>query len=407
MFRKSSDFFGLYSEKVLLIEKKIVPLQQKLMFMFIRELESVIQKRCFQGKVIILLGARQVGKTTLLKKITKEQTVDALYLNCDEPQVVAALTNRNLKELQMIVGANKFVVIDEAQKVDDIGLTLKLIVDNIPNIQVIATGSSAFELRNRLNEPLTGRKFEYQMFPISSKEIYQSSGYIDLKGTLETRLIYGSYPDILQNTSNGQELLRMLTDSYLYKDILSYDNLRKPEVLDKLLRALAFQVGSEVSYNELAKTIGSDSKTVERYIELLEKCYIIFRLHGLSRNLRNELKKAKKIYFYDNGVRNAIIQQFAPLELRNDVGALWENFFISERIKHNHYRQNYCNIYFWRTKSQQEIDYIEEQNGHMTAFEMKWNPKKANTSIPEAFLKAYEVQETVIVTPENYLEYLL
>ena len=375
--------------------------------MYTRDLQSVIQERCFQGKAIILLGARQVGKTTLLKKIIQEQQVDALYLNCDEPQTVAALTNCNLKELQMVVGANKFVVIDEAQKVDNIGLTLKLIVDNMPDVQVIATGSSAFELRNCLNEPLTGRKYEYQMFPISSKEIYQSSGYIDLKGLLETRLIYGSYPDILNHANDARELLRMLTDSYLYKDILATDNLRKPDVLDKLLRALAFQVGSEVSYNELAQTIGTDSKTVERYIELLEKCYIIFRLHGLSRNLRNELKKAKKIYFYDNGVRNAIIQQFAPLELRNDAGALWENFFISERIKRNHYQQNYCNIYFWRTKSQLEIDYIEEQNGQMTAFEMKWNPKKSNTSIPETFLNAYDVKETVIITPDNYLDYLL
>lgn len=375
--------------------------------MYKRDLQSVIQERCFQGKAIILLGARQVGKTTLLKKIIQEQHVEALYLNCDEPQTVAALTNCNLKELQMIVGANKFVVIDEAQKVDNIGLTLKLIVDNMPDVQVIATGSSAFELRNCLNEPLTGRKYEYQMFPISSKEIYQSSGYLDLKGLLETRLIYGSYPDILNHANDARELLRMLTDSYLYKDILATDNLRKPDVLDKLLRALAFQVGSEVSYNELAQTVGTDSKTVERYIELLEKCYIIFRLHGLSRNLRNELKKAKKIYFYDNGVRNAVIQQFAPLELRNDAGALWENFFISERVKRNHYQQNYCNTFFWRTKSQLEIDYIEEQNGQMTVFEMKWNPKKTNTSIPEAFLKAYDVKETVIITPDNYLDYLL
>lgn len=375
--------------------------------MYKRDLQSVIQERCFQGKAIILLGARQVGKTTLLKKIIQEQHVEALYLNCDEPQTVAALTNCNLKELQMIVGANKFVVIDEAQKVDNIGLTLKLIVDNMPDVQVIATGSSAFELRNCLNEPLTGRKYEYQMFPISSKEIYQSSGYLDLKGLLETRLIYGSYPDILNHANDARELLRMLTDSYLYKDILATDNLRKPDVLDKLLRALAFQVGSEVSYNELAQTVGTNSKTVERYIELLEKCYIIFRLHGLSRNLRNELKKAKKIYFYDNGVRNAVIQQFAPLELRNDAGALWENFFISERVKRNHYQQDYCNTFFWRTKSQLEIDYIEEQNGQMTVFEMKWNPKKTNTSIPEAFLKAYDVKETVIITPDNYLDYLL
>ena len=375
--------------------------------MFQRELQSIILDQCFKQKAIILLGARQVGKTTLLKTIIQEQDSNVLYLNCDEPQTVTALTNRNLKELQMLIGANKFVVIDEAQKVDNIGLTLKIIVDNLPDIQVIATGSSAFELRNRLNEPLTGRKLEYQMFPISTNEIYKTLGYIDIQRMLEPRLIYGSYPDILNQSADTQMLLRNLTDSYLYKDILATENIRKPELLDKLLRALAYQVGSEVSYNELAQTVGSDSKTVEKYIELLEKCFIIFRLNGLSRNLRNELKKAKKIYFYDNGIRNAVIQQFAPLEMRNDVGALWENFFISERIKRNHYQQYYCNMYFWRTQSQQEIDYIEERDGMMTVFEMKWNPKKANTTIPEAFLKAYPIKETTIITPENYLDWLL
>ena len=330
-----------------------------------------------------------------------------LYLNCDEPETVDALTNRNLRELQMLVGANKFVVIDEAQKVNNIGLSLKLMVDNIRDIQIIATGSSAFELRNRLNEPLTGRKFEYQMFPISTAEIHKSLGYLDVNRLLELRLIYGSYPDVLSNAGDAHDLLRSLADSYLYKDILATDNLRKPDVLNKLLQALAFQVGSEVSYNELAQTIGSDGKTVERYIELLEKCFIIFRLNGLSRNLRNELKKAKKIYFYDNGIRNAVIQQFAPLSMRNDVGALWENFFISERIKRNHYTSHYCNIYFWRTKTQQEIDYIEESDGTMTAFEMKWNTKKSLTKFPSAFLNAYDIKETVVVSPENYLDWLI
>jgi len=375
--------------------------------MFKRELQQMILDKCFKGKAIILLGARQVGKTTLLKSIIKEQKTDVLYLNCDEPETVNALTNRNLRELQMLIGANKFVVIDEAQKVNNIGLSLKLMVDNISDIQIIATGSSAFELRNRLNEPLTGRKFEYQMFPISTAEIHKSLGYLDVNRLLELRLIYGSYPDILSNAGDAQNLLRSLADSYLYKDILATDNLRKPDVLNKLLQALAFQVGSEVSYNELAQTIGSDGKTVERYIELLEKCFIIFRLNGLSRNLRNELKKAKKIYFYDNGIRNAVIQQFAPLSIRNDVGALWENFFISERIKRNHYTGHHSNIYFWRTKTQQEIDYIEESDGTMTAFEMKWNVKKSHTKFPSAFLNSYDIKETVVVSPENYLDWLI
>ncbi len=375
--------------------------------MFKRILQQDILDRCFRGKAIILLGARQVGKTTLLKTIINDDIERALYLNCDEPQTAAILTNRNLKDLQMVVGAQRLIVIDEAQKIDNIGLTLKLMVDNIPNIQVIATGSSAFELRNQLNEPLTGRKFEYQMFPISTAEIYQTEGFLEVRKRLESRLIYGSYPDILNHESDPKELLRMLTDSYLYKDILATDNLRKPDVLDKLLRALAFQVGSEVSYNELAQTIGTDSKTVERYIELLEKCFVIFRLNGLSRNLRNELKKSKKIYFYDNGVRNAVIQQFASSDMRNDMGALWENFFISERIKYNHYRHYFCNCYFWRTKSQQEIDYIEEADGVFDVFEMKWNPSKANTSIPKSFMESYSVSSATIVTPENYVEFLI
>ncbi len=375
--------------------------------MYDRDLLPIIRQRCFQGKVIILVGARQVGKTTLLKTLVKEyHSDDTLFVNCDEPQSVSLLTRRNLRDLQALIGNKRLIVIDEAQKVDNIGLTLKLMVDNFPDIQVIATGSSAFELRNQLNEPLTGRKYEYQLSPISTNEIWQTEGYLDVQRLFEQRLLYGSYPDILTHPADARELLLSLSDSYLYKDILAVDALRKPDLLDKLLRSLAFQVGSEVSYNELAQTIGSDSKTVEKYIELLEKCFIVFRLHGLSRNLRNELKKAKKVYFYDNGVRNAVIQQFAPADMRNDMGALWENFFIAERIKFNHYRRYNCNCYFWRTTAQQEIDYIEERDGTMTAFEMKWSTKKANVRFPQSFLDAYNVKETIVVTPDNYLDFL-
>ena len=375
--------------------------------MYKRDLQHVIKEHCFTGKAILLIGARQVGKTTLLKNMMQEENLaDILFINCDEPQNVSLLTKRNLRDIQTLIGNKKFIIIDEAQKVDNIGLTIKLMVDNMEDIQVIATGSSAFELRNQLNEPLTGRKFEYQMFPISTNEILRSEGLIDVNRLFEQRLIYGSYPDILTHSGDARDLLTTLTDSYLYKDILSTDALRKPDLLDKLLRALAYQVGSEVSYSELAQTIGSDPKTVDRYIELLEKCYIIFRLNGLSRNLRNELKRAKKIYFYDNGVRNAVIQQFAPIDMRNDMGALWENFFISERIKYNHYNRNHCNIYFWRTNSQQEIDYIEESDGALTAFEMKWNQKKVNVRFPKSFLEAYNVKETIVITPNNYLEWV-
>lgn len=382
-------------------------MQENYADMYQRDLLKTIQDKCFRGKVIMLVGARQVGKTTLLKTFVGEQTAEVLFLNCDDPFTASLMSSRNISQLRMMLGSAKIVLIDEAQKVDNIGITMKMMVDNFPDVQVIATGSSAFELRNKMNEPLTGRKYEYQLFPISTNEICKSDGLVEANRLLEFRLIYGSYPDILTHGNEAHELLNQLADSYLYKDVLATDNLRKPELLNKLLRALAFQVGSEVSHNELSKTIGSDPKTVERYIELLEKCFVIFRLNGLSRNLRNELKKAKKIYFYDNGVRNAVIQQFAPLNMRNDVGALWENFVISERIKYNHYRGHYCNTYFWRTSLQQEIDYIEERDGRYTAFEMKLNRKKGRSAFPQSFLNAYPIADTAVITTDNYLNYLM
>lgn len=371
-----------------------------------RKLDKIIENQLFKNKAIVLVGSRQVGKTTLLRKMVKESTRRVLSLNCDEPEVQSALTATNVARLRAIIGNNELVVIDEAQKVDNIGLTLKLIVDNFDGVQVVATGSSAFELRNRLNEPLTGRKFEYQMFPISCGEIVDTYGLIEERRTLENRLIYGSYPDIIMHPEESRRYLTELCQSYLYKDILTLNDIRKPELLDKLLQALAYQLGSEVSTNELSRTLQIDGKTIEKYIDLLEKCYVIFRLGGLSRNLRTELKRAKKVYFYDNGVRNAIIQQFAPLQLRNDTGILWENFFIAERMKRNHYSGHYCNRYFWRTTLQQEIDLVEESDGEMTAFEMKWNPAK-KAFFSKSFMDAYNVKETIVITPENYLEYLM
>lgn len=371
-----------------------------------RKLDYSIEQQLFRGKAIILVGPRQVGKTTLLRELVARSDRRVLSLNCDEPETQAMLTNTNVAKLNGIIGDHKLVVIDEAQKVDNIGLTLKLIVDNIEGVQVVATGSSAFELRNRLNEPLTGRKFEYQMYPISCGEIIDTYGLLEERRTLENRLVYGSYPDIVTHPEAARRYLTDLTQSYLYKDILSLNDVRKPQLLDRLLQALAFQVGSEVSTNELARTLQTDNKTIDKYIDMLEKCYVIFRLGGLSRNLRTELKRAKKIYFYDNGVRNAIIQQFAPVQMRNDMGALWENFFIAERMKCNHYAGHYCNSYFWRTSLQQEIDLVEEADGAMTAFEMKWNPAKKSL-FSKSFLEAYNVKETVVVTPDNYLDYLL
>ena len=374
--------------------------------MITRTLQQRIEGNLFKGKAVIVIGARQVGKSTLFRQITEKLEEPVLMLNCDEPEVRELLVGMNLVELKLMIGKHRLVVIDEAQRVSEIGMTLKRITDNFPEVQLLVTGSSSFELQNRLNEPLTGRKYEYRLFPISTRELLEHSGLIAVKQSLESRLIYGSYPDIINHTDEAKELLMNIAGSYLYKDLLALEDIRRPALLEKLLVALALQVGNEVSYNEIAQTVGSDSTTVEKYIDLLEKCYIVFRLGAFSRNLRTELKKSKKIYFYDNGIRNAVIQNFAPLSMRNDAGALWENFFISERIKANEYEGRYAKSYFWRTTQQQEIDYIEESDGQFAVFEMKWNPRKKTTPLPAAFLKTYPVAQEAVVTPENYLEWL-
>ena len=374
--------------------------------MITRTLQQRIEGNLFKGKAVIVIGARQVGKSTLFRQITEKLEESVLMLNCDEPEVRELLAGMNLVELKLMIGKHRLVVIDEAQRVSEIGMTLKRITDNFPEVQLLVTGSSSFELQNRLNEPLTGRKYEYHLFPISTRELLEHGGLIAVKQSLESRLIFGSYPDIVNHVDEAKELLMNIAGSYLYKDLLALEDIRRPALLEKLLVALALQVGSEVSYNEIAQTVGTDSKTVEKYIDLLEKCYIVFRLGAFNRNLRTELKKSKKVYFYDNGIRNAVIQNFAPLSMRNDVGALWENFFISERIKANEYEARYAKSYFWRTTQQQEIDYIEEADGQFTAFEMKWNPRKKTTPFPAAFLKTYPVAQEAVVTPDNYLEWL-
>lgn len=375
--------------------------------MISRLLQKTIESRLFAGKAIIVIGARQVGKSTLFKLILEKQDYKALQLNCDEPEVRDMLSNINTAELRLLIADNRIVVIDEAQRVENIGMTLKLITDNFPDVQLLVTGSSSFELQDKLNEPLTGRKYEYHLYPISTAELMASNGLLGVKQTLEQRLVYGSYPDILNHADDAKELLMNLAGSYLYKDLLTLESVRRPVLLGKLLTALALQVCSEVSYNELAQTVGTDNKTIEKYIDLLEKCYIVFRLNGFNRNLRTELKKSKKVYFFDNGIRNAILQNFAPLSLRQDAGALWENFIISERIKRNHYLGRYVNSYFWRTTQQQEIDYVEECDGQFSIFEMKWNPRHANTQFPSSFLTAYDVKEKAVVTPENWIEWFV
>ncbi|MDR0815318.1 MAG: ATP-binding protein, partial [Bacteroidales bacterium] len=293
-----------------------------------RAIQKVIEQRLFKGKAIILTGARQVGKTTLLVNIALRQQIPVLTFNCDEPESRQLLSNTNLQKLRSIIGNYKLIVIDEAQRVENIGLTLKIIIDAFKDVQLLVTGSSSINLWDTINEPLTGRKLEYHLYPFSWKELATNTNALIERQSLEKRLIYGSYPDVVNYVGEEKEYLMNLTNSYLYKDVLNFGDIRKPALLENLLVALALQLGGEVSYNELGQTIRADSQTVERYIDLLEQSMIIFKRSAFSRNIRNEIKKGKKIYFYDNGVRNAIIQNFAPLALRQDVGALWENYFV-------------------------------------------------------------------------------
>ncbi|MDE6795750.1 MAG: ATP-binding protein [Muribaculaceae bacterium] len=372
-----------------------------------RKLEETVIKHLFRQKAIIILGARQVGKSTLMNHVIDQLDQPVLHLNCDDPDVRNILTDINSTNLRLLLGQNKVVAIDEAQRVENIGLVLKRIVDEYPNVQVLASGSSSLRLKSSINEPLTGRKYEYEMYPISTAELYDTLGLLSIRQLIESRLVYGSYPDVLTHQEEAKDLLRTLADSYLYKDILELDEVRKPAVLQKILVAIALQLGSEVSFSEVARTVGSDPKTVERYIDLLEKCYVLYSLPGLSRNLRNELKKTRKIFFYDTGIRNAVLQNYAPVSLRGDMGALWENFFIMERIKYNAYKGRHVNYYFWRTTSQQEIDLIEESDGEFTIFEMKWSPAKASVKFPQSFMDAYRPKQAVVVTPENYMEFLI
>lgn len=387
------------------LQKKSLPLQKRHTAMIHRTLEKKITPLLQSGKAIVIMGARQVGKSTLLKMMLGDDT-DTLWLNGDDTDVQEMFSTVTSTRLRAIIGNNKLVVIDEAQRIADIGLRIKLITDQIPNVQVIATGSSSFELASKINEPLTGRKREFRMFPLSFREMVRHTGLLDELRMLPHRLVYGYYPEVVSSVGDEKVILKELTDSYLYKDILSFENINKPDKLSRLLRALALQIGSQVSYNEIANLISLDSKTVERYIDILEKAYIIFRLGSYSRNMRNELKASRKIYFWDTGIRNAVIGNFAQVENRNDVGELWENFIIAERLKQNAYNNSFASSGFWRTKQQKEIDYIEEEDGQIRAFEFKWNEKKANVKCPEAFATAYHSAIFKVVTPKNIEEFL-
>ena len=370
-----------------------------------RELLSIIQNRLFQQKAIVITGPRQAGKTTLIRLLLNQINEPYVWFNADEPNVPNLFRLATSFELKNLIGKNKIIVIDEAQRIKGIGLTLKLIVDTFPNVQVIATGSSSFDLLDEINEPLTGRKFEYQLYPFSFGELSKEHGSIEEKRLMNHRLVFGSYPDVVNNFDDSIEILNLLADSYLYKDLFRIESIKKPELIVKLLQLLSHQVGSEVSYNELAQNLSSDPKTVEKYIGLLEKTFVVFRLPALSRNLRNEIKKSRKVYFYDNGIRNAIINNFNPINIRQDIGVLWENYLISERIKLAEYNRIHANHFFWRTKLQQEVDYIEEREGRMWAYEFKFNPSKS-AYLSKTFIKAYPNSVFQLINTSNYSEFL-
>jgi predicted AAA+ superfamily ATPase len=370
-----------------------------------RALQPIIESRLFKGKIIILYGARQVGKTTLIKNIQNKFPDSSLYLNCDEPDIRALLTDTTSTKLKSFIGNKNLILIDEAQRVKNIGLTLKLFADEIKNVQVIATGSSSFELSNIINEPLTGRKYVFTLMPVSIKELVDTFGWIETDRLLEDRIIYGMYPEIISKPDEKKTLLKEITRSYLFKDILSFESIRKPEQIEKLLMLLAAQIGNEVSYNELANTLNMDKDTVSKYIDILEKAFIIFRLNPFSRNLRTEISKMRKIYFYDTGIRNALISNFNLLERRNDKSALWENFLISEKLKLNLIDDLDVKQYFWRTSQQQEVDYIEEIEGKLYAYEFTFSEKQKK-QISKTFLKNYKPQSEMIVNRNNYSEFL-
>jgi uncharacterized protein len=370
-----------------------------------RSIYKSIKSKFGKGKAIILLGARQVGKSTLLQTIFEKEK-SMLYLDAEEADVPVMFLNPTSTKLKKLFGKYKILVIDEAQKIENIGSVLKLCTDYLKETQVVVTGSSAFEIRNKTNEPLTGRKWEYTLFPISFAEMVQHTNAIEENRLLAHRVLYGYYPELVINDDALEQRLKLLSDSYLYKDILMWQDIQKPDKLVQILKALSLQIGSELSYTAIGNIVGLKNDTVEKYIDLLEKTFVIYKLPAYSTNQRKELKKGKKIYFMDNGIRNAIIGDFKNFETRQDKGALFENFIISELYKKFSYEEKPFKMYFWRTADQQEIDLIIEQENVLHTFEIKWSPK-AKVHLTKTFSKLYPNHTFSVIHSENYMDYIL
>ena len=367
---------------------------------------SNLDKHLKPNKVLVIYGPRQVGKTTLLNDYLRSTRYKYRLDSGENIRIQELLSSSDFNRISDYASGYELIAIDEAQKIPNIGSILKIMVDHLPGIRIIATGSSSFELSGQIGEPLTGRKRGLLLFPIAQLELKEHFNPFDLKNLLPDFLIYGSYPEVVatENKKEKIEILSEISGSYLMKDLLELNGIKSSQKLIMILRLLAFQIGSEVSLNEIAQKVGLDYKTVGRYIDLLEKTFILYRLSGYSRNLRNEMTKKQKYFFYDTGIRNALIANFNPIELRNDVGQLWENFLFIERLKKQSYTGIYSNNYFWRTWSQDEIDFIEEREGNLYAYEFKWAAK--TTKPPRLWQKTYPDSSFQVITPENYLDFI-
>lgn len=378
--------------------------------MYIRQKQlDSLKKRLQPGKVFVIYGPRRCGKTTLIQHFLEEYTQPHLFVTGEDNTVRQPLSSQSIEQLKSFVGSHHLLIIDEAQKIPDIGINLKLMIDHIPGLTIIVTGSAAFDLAHQVGEPLTGRKYTLRLFPLAQLEIQQTEHISQTNARLEQRLLYGSYPEVVTIESNEARVLylRELVNSALYKDILELDGLRRSSKLLRLLQLLAFQIGKEVSLPELGQQLEMSKQTVGRYLDLLEKTFVIFRIGGFSRNLRKEISKSSRYYFYDVGVRNAVIENFNPLHLRNDVGMLWENYVVTERIKRQEYIGPVAHNYFWRTYTKQEIDWVEDRGGALFGYEMKWNARKATRiKIPRAWTSTYPDARFTVIDSTNYLEFI-
>jgi uncharacterized protein len=369
-----------------------------------RTQQSEIDSYLFKGKAILIFGARQVGKTSLIKNTVKKNTF--LWLNGDEPDTQILLENITTDRLKALIGNNKILIIDEAQMIHNIGLLIKRMVDNFSEIQVIASGSSAFELADKTKESMMGRKEELQLFPLSYAEMVAHSNFVEETRLVPHRLVFGYYPEVVTTPGKEEKILNNLVEGFLYKDILNLEGIKKSATLQRLVQMLAFRIGSEINYSSLANDLGINRLTVEKYIDILEKNFIVFSLHAFSKNQNNELKKGRKVYFWDNGLRNKIVKNFNPIELRDDFGALWENFIISERKKKLSYEQSFKDTYFWRNTQQAEIDFLEIKNNEIEAFEIKYSPN-VKVKFTKSFTEKYNPKTTQVIHKENFWDYLL